>query len=146
VSLIKRNIKSSVPTGKDELRQVTVVREAWAEYRTKEKRFSTGFAEALICLHKQLAKPGHGTFGECLKELDIPRMTAYRLMQLHGWKAEKRATKTYTLEEHKAERYTMLCKEVRAYCAKVRKASELEKFFREITEGLGVVVEVREVA
>jgi hypothetical protein len=88
--VIKTKIKSSVPTGKDELRQVRVVRERWAEYQTKEKRFSKEFADALIDLHKHLAKPGHGTFGESLKELKIPRMTAYRLMQLHGWKAEKR--------------------------------------------------------
>lgn len=142
--------KSSVPSGKDELRQVTAVREKWAEYQTKENRFSKEFAKALIELHKRLAKPGYGTFIESLKELKIPRMTAYRLMQSHGWKAEKRVTKTYSLEEHKAERYKMLCKEVRTYCVKVRKdpdyKAKLETFFREITEGLGVVVEVREAA
>jgi hypothetical protein len=84
----KRN--PSFPTGKDEPREVIVVRESWIEYQTKEKRFSKVFALALIALHKHLAKPGHGSFWAHLKELKIPRMTAYRLMQLHGWKAEKR--------------------------------------------------------
>ena len=97
--LIERKIKSSVPSGKDELRQVTVVRKAWAEYQTKEKRFSKKFADGLIDLHKHLAKPGHGTFGESLKELKIPRMTAYRLMQLHGWKADKRKAEKKPIPE-----------------------------------------------
>jgi hypothetical protein len=150
MSIIKEKCKSSDPGGKDELRQVTVVREKWVEYRTTEKRFSKEFADALIGLHQRLAKPGHGTFGECLKELKIPHTTAYRLMELHGWKAKKRVTKIYTLEEHQLERYKMLCKEVRAYCAKLRKDSEykakLEAFFREVTEGFGITVEIWEAA
>jgi len=85
-----RQSNPSFPLGKDELSQVTVVREAWVEYQKKEKRFSKDFALALIALHEQLAKPGHGMFWEHLKEMKIPRMTAYRLMQSHGWKAEKR--------------------------------------------------------
>ncbi len=80
----------SFPTGKDEPRQVTVVRESWIEYQTKEKRFSKALALALIALHKHLAKPGQGTFWTHMKQLKVPRMTAYRLMRLHGWKAEKR--------------------------------------------------------
>jgi len=87
MSKVKNN--SSLPSGKDQ-RLVTVVREKWAAYQTQEKRFSKDFALALINLHKQLAKPGYGSFVEELKELKIPPSTAYRLMRLHGWKAEKR--------------------------------------------------------
>jgi hypothetical protein len=85
----RRKRKSSFPRGKDEPRQIAVVKKAWIEYQKKERRFSKAFALALIALHNHLAKPGHGTFWTHLKELGIPRMTAYRLMQFHGWKAEK---------------------------------------------------------
>lgn len=88
MSKVKNN--SSLPSGKDQC-LVTVVREKWAAYQTQEKRFSKDFALALIALHKQLAKPGYGSFVEKLKELKIPTSTAYRLMRLHGWKPDKRS-------------------------------------------------------
>lgn len=87
------NDQSSLPRGKDESRLVTVVREQWGSYQAQEKRFSKAFALALIALHKQLAKPGYGSFVEKLEELKIPTSTAYRLMRLHGWQREKRITK-----------------------------------------------------
>ena len=90
MSKVKNN--SSLPSGKDQ-RLVTVVREKWAAYQTQEKRFSKDFALALINLHKQEAKPGYGKFVAHLKDLNIPTSTAYRLMRLHGWKAEKRTAK-----------------------------------------------------
>lgn len=83
----------SLPSGKDDSRLVTVVRERWDAYKAQEKRFSKEFALALIALHKQLAKPGYGKFVEKMKELKIPPSTAYRLMRLHGWKPEKQITK-----------------------------------------------------
>jgi hypothetical protein len=58
----------------------------------------------------------------------------------------KRKPKEWTHGEHEAASNELLRNEVRAYCAKMRKDPEyktkLETFFREITEGLGVVVEV----
>jgi hypothetical protein len=144
--------KSSFPHGKDESRLVTVVREQWDKYQGQEKRFSKDFALALINLHKQEAKPGYGRFVAHLKELKIPKSTTYRLMRLHGWQPDKLTTraKQYTIEEHQAARYEVFRNEVRAYCTKVRKdpasLAKLETFFREITEGLGIVVEIREAA
>src|ERR1700687_1848236 len=88
MSKVKTN--PSLPSGKD---LVTAVRERWAAYQTQEKRFSKEFALALINLHKQLAKPGYGSFVENWNEWKIPTSTAYRLMRLHGWKAEKRKQK-----------------------------------------------------
>src|SRR6266705_1167468 len=81
----RENDESSLPSGKDESRLITVARERWDAYQAQEKRFSKAFALALIALHKQLAKPGYGSFVEKLKELKIPTSTAYRLMRLHGW-------------------------------------------------------------
>ena len=141
--------ESSLPGGKDDSRLLTVVREQWGSYQAQEKRFSKPFAQALIDLHRQLAKPGYGSFVEKLNALKIPTSTAYRLMKLHGWQPDKKInrTKEYTIEEHQAARYDTFRNEVRAYCAKVRKDPEyrakLETFFQEITEGLGIVVEVR---
>lgn len=89
----KENDVSSLPSGKDDSRLVTVVRERWDAYKAQEKRFSKEFALALIALHKQLAKPGYGKFVEKMNELEIPPSTAYRLMRLHGWKSEKQITK-----------------------------------------------------
>jgi hypothetical protein len=88
---VKKRVKkdSSLPDGKDQ-RLITVVQEEWAKYQGQEKRFSKTFALALIDLHKQLAKPGHGSFVEKLKELKIPNSTAYRLMKLHGWQPDGR--------------------------------------------------------
>jgi hypothetical protein len=58
----------------------------------------------------------------------------------------RRKPKEWTHVEHEAASNELLRNEVRAYCAKMRKDPEytakLEAFFREITEGLGVVVEV----
>jgi hypothetical protein len=85
------NDQSSLPSGKDESRLVTVVREQWDAYQAQEKRFSKEFALALIALHEQLAKPGYGSFVEKLKELKIPTSTAYRLMRVHGWQPDKRS-------------------------------------------------------
>lgn len=85
--------KASVPSGTDETRLVTLVREQWHKYQGQEKRFSKDFALALIALHKKLAKPHCGLFQDKLKELKIPRSTAYRVMGLHGCKAEKRDAK-----------------------------------------------------
>jgi hypothetical protein len=73
---IKGKNKSSVPSGKDESHLVTVVREQWDAYQAKEKRFSKDFALALINLHKQLAKPGYGSFVTKMKDLKIPKSTA----------------------------------------------------------------------
>jgi len=86
----KENDQSSLPSGKDESRLVTVVREQWDAYQAQEKRFSRAFAVALIALHKQLAKPGYGSFVEKLEELKIPTSTAYRLMKLHDWQPDGR--------------------------------------------------------
>jgi hypothetical protein len=146
MSKVKNN--SSLPSGKDE-HLVTVVREQWHKYQVREKRFSKAVALALINLHKQHAKPGYGQFVARLKDLKIPTSTAYRLMRLHGWQPDKKITRTkgYTVEEHQEARYEVFRNEVRAYCAKVRKNPEyrakLEAFFQEVTDGLGVVVEVR---
>jgi hypothetical protein len=79
-----------LPSGKDESRLVTVVREQWDAYQAKEKRFSKPVAMALIALHEQHAKPGYGCFVEKLEELKIPTSTAYRLMKLHGWQPDGR--------------------------------------------------------
>ncbi len=49
-----------VPSGTNETRLVTVVREKWEQYKTHEKRFSKDFALALIDLHKTEAKHGSG--------------------------------------------------------------------------------------
>jgi hypothetical protein len=92
----RENNESSLPSGKDESRLITVVRERWNAYQAQEKRFSRAFALALIALHKQLAKPGYGSFVEKLRELKIPTSTAYRLMRLQGWQPEKRIAKEQT--------------------------------------------------
>ena len=132
--------KASVPSGTDETRLVTSVREQWHKYQGQEKRFSKDFALALIALHKKLAKPHCGLFQDKLKELKIPRSTAYRVMGLHGCKADKRPirAKEYTIEGHRAARYDMLRNEVRAYCTSVRKDPEykakLETFFDSLTQ------------
>jgi hypothetical protein len=82
---------SSLPDGKDQAQHlVIVVRERWTAYQAREKRFSKDFALPLIALHKQLAKPGYGSFVEKLRELKIPTSTAYRLMKLHGWQPDGR--------------------------------------------------------
>ncbi len=88
----KGNHDLSLPSGKDESHLVTVVREQWDSYKAQEKRFSKAFALALIALHKQLAKPGHGSFVEKLHELRIPTSTAYRLMRLHDWQPDKQTS------------------------------------------------------
>ena len=99
----RENDESSLPSGKDESRLITVVRERWDAYQAQEKRFSKAFALALIALHKQLAKPGYGSFVEKLKELKIPTSPAYRLMRLHGWQSEKRITKEQAKERSSRE-------------------------------------------
>jgi len=86
----KEKQESSLPSGKDESRLVTVVREQWDAYQAQEKRFSKAFALALIALHKELAKPGYGRFVEKLEALKIRTSTAYRLMKLHGWQPDGR--------------------------------------------------------
>jgi hypothetical protein len=87
------NGKSSVATATDgfeETRTVTVVRERWAEFQKHEKHFSKELATALVDLNKLHAKPGSGKFEADLKELKIPKWTAYRVMALHypDWKGE----------------------------------------------------------
>jgi hypothetical protein len=92
----QENDESSLPGGKDDSRLLTVVREQWGSYQAHEKRFSKPFAQALIALHAQLAKPGYGSFVEKLKALKIPTSTAYRLMRLHGWQPNKQISKPAT--------------------------------------------------
>lgn len=76
-------------TNESEERLVTVVRERWAEFEKHEKHFSKELAAALVALHAAESKYGHGTFQAHLKELKIPKWTAYRVMTLHGWTADK---------------------------------------------------------
>lgn len=104
----RENNELSLPSGKDESRLITVVRERWNTYQAKEKRFSKAFALALIALHKQLAKPGYGTFVEKLEELKIPTSTAYRLMRLHGWQPEKRILKEQAEKRSSREQEELL--------------------------------------
>ncbi len=138
--------KSSVPSGKDKSHLLTVVREQWDKYQKQEKRFSKDFALALIKLHKHLAKPGYGTFVKKLEDLKIPKSTAYRLMGLHGWKPPKRIPKTYTLEEHRTERRSMLISQLGAYLdAQENKLTALEKLCSEIL-GYPVTVSEKEVS
>jgi len=144
--LSKRKSKSSVPTGKDKSNLLTVVREQWHKYQKQEKRFSKDFALALIKLHKHLAKPGYGTFVAKLEDLKIPKSTAYRLMALHGWKPEKRIAKTYTPEQHRAERHSMLISQLGVYLdGQENKLTALEKLCSEIL-GYPVTVTEKEVS
>ena len=108
-------LKSSVPNGKDESRLVTTVREQWDAYQVHEKRFSKAFALALINLHKQLAKPGYGSFVAKLTKLKIPKSTAYRLMRLHGWKPEKQTGLPPKPAPDEVDRRSKVCKVFREY-------------------------------
>jgi hypothetical protein len=140
-------LNSSFPHGKDDKsRLLTVVREQWNKYQGQEKRFSKDFALALINLHKQEAKPGYGKFVVHLKDLKIPTSTAYRLMRLHGWEPENRIAKTYTPEQHRAERHSMLISQLGVYLdGQENKLTALEKLCSEIL-GYAVTVSQKEVA
>ncbi len=75
----------SSPSGEDQRKRLLAqVKKLWADYKPREKKNTRKLALALIELHKLYAKPGHGTFGKCLKKMGIPDTSAYRWMELHG--------------------------------------------------------------
>jgi len=89
-------------------------------------------------------------FCRYLRLRKIPRQTAYDLIADHQQpdKPERKKPKVYTPAEHREARYRVLACQVKAHFSPLRNdpdlKAKLETFFREIAEGLGLTVEVRE--